>query len=191
MDTQHVTYPRTYIPHFLPWYVAETHFQHLLKSLDRKQYEIALFGKVMLQPRLISFYGDPWVRYTYSKTTFEGIWREETLYNIKTRIEQHTWHLFNSVLCNLYRNWNDSMWRHSDNEKELGSDPIIASLSLWSERVFHIRNKQTKEKQKILLQRGSLLVMEHGSQLERQHAIMKTKKPLWPRINITFRNIVA
>jgi len=165
-------------------------YDYLYKTLERKQYDIYMFWKIILQPRLISFFWDIWVKYTYSKTSFVWSWRDPVIYNLKEKIEHESWYAFNSVLCNLYRDWNDSMWRHSDDEKELWSDPVILSISLWQERMFHLRNKLTKEKIKLSLSHWSCLLMWHGSQIHWQHAIMKSKRDIQPRINLTFRNIV-
>jgi len=183
--------PREYTPDFLWNNVADEYLHHFQSKLDRQQHEIRMFGKKMMQPRLISFYADETIKYSYSNTHFHWSWREEHILLLKEQIKKETWYTFNSVLCNLYRNGNDSMWRHADNEKELWPDPIIASLSLWAERIFHLKHRQTQEKEKILLQHGSLLLMKQWTQTQRKHAIMKTKKIVWPRINLTFRNIVG
>lgn len=183
--------PRTYTPLFLWNDIADKHFTYFQNNLHRKQYEITMFGKKMMQPRLISFYGDKNIKYRYSNTQLVWSWRESQLCVLKAQIEKETWYTFNSVLCNLYRNGNDSMWRHADNEKELWPDPVIASLSFWAKRMLHLKHIKNQEKEKILLQHGSLLLMKQWTQTQRKHAIMKTKKIIWPRINLTFRNIVA
>ena len=110
---------------------------------------------------------------------------------IKEAIEQETQHLFTTVLLNLYRNEKDSNGWHADNEKELGRDPVIASLSLGEERVFQIKHNSNKEiKQNIILQHGSLLVMKNGAQIHYKHQIPKATKPKKERINLTFRKII-
>ncbi len=184
-------YPWTYMPDFLWAQEADTYFTHFQHSLQRQQYEITIFGKTMMQPRLISFYGDEWIKYSYSKTHLIWTWWENKLWVLKEHIEKETWYTFNSVLYNLYRNGNDSMWWHADDEKELWPDPAIASISFWVERFFHLKHIHSWEKHKILLDHGSLLVMKEWSQIHRKHAIMKTKKLIGPRINLTFRKIIS
>ena len=97
---------------------------------------------------------------------------------------------FNSVLLNLYRDGMDSNGWHSDNEQELGNDPKIASITLGEQRFFHIKHKKIKDlKYKILLKHGSLLLMGEKSQTEWVHQIPKTKRKIYPRINLTYRYI--
>ncbi len=106
---------------------------------------------------------------------------------IETIVEEH----FTTILLNLYRNEKDSNGWHADNEKELGRDPIIASLSLGEERVFQVKHNTNKEaKQSITLQHGSLLLMKNGAQIHYKHQIPKASKPKKPRINLTFRKIL-
>jgi len=181
--------PRTYIPWFFSPEQATALFEYFSGALDRKQYDITMFGKTRLQPRLVCFYGDEWVQYSYSKTFLEWTGRDTQLLVIKELLEKQTGQKFNSVLCNLYRDWNDSMGRHSDNEKELWSDPVIASCSFWQERFFHLKHTDSWEKEKILLEHWSCMIMWKWCQTQRQHAITKTKKLMQPRINLTFRTI--
>jgi alkylated DNA repair dioxygenase AlkB len=97
---------------------------------------------------------------------------------------------FNSVLVNLYRDGNDSMGWHSDNEPELGAAPVIASISLGATRDFHVRSRRgAGDVQSIPLTHGSLLVMHGSSQSEWQHALPRRKRVTEPRINLTFRLI--
>jgi alkylated DNA repair dioxygenase AlkB len=114
------------------------------------------------------------------------------LKKIKSDIENESNATFSTVLLNLYRDGNDSNGWHSDNEKELGEDPIIASLSFGEKRVFHLKHKKDPTlKYKIELEHGSLLLMGSGSQTNWKHQLPKSKRKMQPRINLTFRNIVS
>jgi alkylated DNA repair dioxygenase AlkB len=177
-----------YIPNFLQ--NADELFAYFSRELDRKQYPITIFGKTMMQPRFVSFYADPWCIYTYSQTRLIWSWWDPQLESIKQHIQQKFWYNLNSVLCNLYRDGNDSMGRHSDDEPELWPDPHIASITLWTNRVFKIKHISSKENHDIILEHGSLLLMGSRSQLDRVHSIPKTTKIVWSRINLTFRKIV-
>ena len=115
----------------------------------------------------------------------------ETLNNIKEKVELLSNSSFNCVLLNLYRNGQDSNGWHSDNEKELGKHPIIASLSFGAERFFYLKHRKQKElRLKILLKSGSLLIMEGETQSNWLHQIAKTRRPVGKRINLTFRKII-
>jgi alkylated DNA repair dioxygenase AlkB len=148
---------------------------------------IVLFGKEVPQPRLACWYGD--LAYSYSGITLDPRPMTPTLLEIKQRCEQAASARFNSVLVNLYRDGQDSMGLHADDEPELGVEPIIASVSFGGERNFRLRHRQSKDLQQISLASGSLLVMSGLSQENWMHDIPKTKKFVEPRINLTFRYI--
>ena len=149
------------------------------------------FGKEHKIPRLQAWYADKNIDYTYSgKQLIRNDWNS-VLSEIKTDIELITSNTFNSVLGNLYRNGSDSMGLHSDNEKELGENPAIASVSFGAERFFHLKHKNQKElRLKIPLTSGSLLLMEGETQTHWLHQVAKTSKLVGPRINLTFRKII-
>ena len=107
--------------------------------------------------------------------------------DLRRRVELSTSETFNAILVNYYRDGKDSNDWHSDDEKELGSYPIIASISIGAERVFHLRHKVTKQKIKIILPHGSLLLMGAGIQEYWQHKLSKTSLQVGPRINLTLR----
>ncbi|MFN3196019.1 MAG: alpha-ketoglutarate-dependent dioxygenase AlkB family protein [Chlorobiota bacterium] len=163
----------------------------LKKSIDWTQDEIFMFGRKVKIPRLSSWYGDPNANYSYSGLQLTpNKWTEE-LIEIKTIAENQSKQIYNSVLLNFYRDGNDSMGWHSDDEKELGVNPAIASVSLGGERRFLIRErKDHKNKREITLKNGSLLIMKSGFQSRYQHSIPKTRKKVGERINLTFRRIV-
>jgi alkylated DNA repair dioxygenase AlkB len=180
-------------PHFLPPAEAEHFFQRLRTEIDWKEETILMFGKEVMQPRLVAWYGDPGTSYTYSGRTMHPRPWSPPLLDLKTRIEAVSGHAFNSVLLNLYRHGKDSMGWHSDNEPELGKNPFIASLSLGSARRFHLKHTSRSEVERIRLDltHGSLLLMGGEMQHHWQHQISKTAKDVGERINLTFRLIVS
>ena len=132
-----------------------------------------------------SWHGD--CSYTYSGIKHEAkIWTPELAF-VKKRIEKFVNVQFNSVLANLYRDGSDSNGWHSDNEKELGENPIIASLSLGANRKFKMRNNQNGENLDLYLSNGSLLIMAGSTQAYWKHTIPKTRENVSPRINLTYR----
>jgi alkylated DNA repair dioxygenase AlkB len=156
-----------------------------------RQQTIVLWGKPHLQPRLSAWYGDAGSRYRYSGMTLEPLPWTPTLQRIRADIEQATGMRYNSVLLNLYRDQNDSIGWHSDDEPALGAAPAIASLSLGDTRIFQFRHRTRKEQKRVVeLTDGSLLLMAGPTQRYWQHAINKEKNARGPRINLTFRTIV-
>jgi alkylated DNA repair dioxygenase AlkB len=110
---------------------------------------------------------------------------------IKNEIEKTSEQHFTTVLANLYRNENDSNGWHADNERELGRDPIIASVSFGEERKFQLKHRSNPEHKLTLnLNHGSLLLMKEGSQIHYKHQIPKASHPKKERINLTFRTIL-
>ncbi len=166
-------------------------FDSLLLNVNWRQDKIKIFNKEVSIPRLSAWYGNAGLSYSYSGLKLEpNEWNEELLI-IKEKIENHLGIQFNSVLINLYRNQNDSMGWHCDNEKELGLEPKIASISLGSNRMFHLKHKTHKQlKLKVPLNNGSLLMMEGKMQQNWLHAIPKANHEIGPRINLTFRTII-
>lgn len=140
----------------------------------------------MPEPRLSAWYGD--AAYTYSgKTRQPHAWMP-ILDALRQRIEIACQARFNSVLLNLYRNGQDSMGLHSDDEPELGPEPLIASLSLGAERRFVLRHKTlTDQRHTLTLAHGSLLLMAGRTQHAWKHGLPKAKSVAEPRINLTFR----
>jgi len=153
--------------------------------------EITVYGKAYLQPRLSAWYGD--LAYSYSGIRLEPLPWTPTLLDIKRRVETLVNHQFNSVLLNYYHDQNDSMGMHSDDERELGPQPTIASLSLGEERTFLLKHKSRKDLKtvKLVLAAGSLLLMQGQTQQYWRHGINKERQACAPRINLTFRNICS
>lgn len=178
-----------YFPHFFDESESERLFRNLQTQLVWKEESIRLFGKWIMQPRLTALYGEK--AYTYSGREMNPLlWTPDLLY-IKEKIEQHTGGRFNAVLCNLYRNGMDSMGWHSDDEKELGPNPVIASLSLGAVRKFKLKHTYNHEipLHKMALGNGSLLTMKGTTQHFWKHEIPKEPGITDPRINLTFRYI--
>lgn len=178
------------IEDFLSANEADQLLTELTNRLEWRQDTINLYGKSHPIPRLQCFAASQGVRYRYSNLTMEGRGFPTALQSIKDKVESAAKHSFNAVLCNLYRDGQDSMGWHSDNEPELGERPVIASLSLGSTRTFRFRDLSTKkETVDFELSHGSLLVMNAGVQKDWEHSVPKRLRIKQPRINLTFRLI--
>jgi alkylated DNA repair dioxygenase AlkB len=179
-----------YYPNFFNTEISNYYFEALLKGIDWKQDTITVFGKKHLQPRLTAFFANNKKPYKYSNIIMHPTIFDNELLEIKNAIENETKIEFTSCLANLYRNGQDSNGWHADNEKELGENPIIASITFGEERFFHFKHKfDNTEKHKLLLEHGSLLLMQGKTQSFWLHQIPKTKKIVGNRINLTFRII--
>jgi alkylated DNA repair dioxygenase AlkB len=183
-----------YRPDFLPERLADAWLAQLWRDLNWSQQEITLFGRRVMQPRLVAWYGDPDAVYTYSGLTLQPSPWHSLLAELRGRLESATGGCFNSVLANAYRDGGDSMGWHSDDEKELGPAPLIASVSLGAERRFLVRPRKRAGGGKaasrgIKLGHGSLLVMRGDSQRFFQHALPRTRQPVGLRINLTYRQV--
>ncbi|RDX36303.1 alpha-ketoglutarate-dependent dioxygenase AlkB [Kangiella sp. HD9-110m-PIT-SAG07] len=165
---------------------------HTLSSLVEWQEEtLWIAGKERKVPRLIAWYGDKDAEYQYSGKSHQPMPWIRPLALLKEQLEKELTTSFNSVLCNLYRNGQDSMGWHADNEKELGDNPVIASVSLGATRKFQLKHKTNSQlRHKMLLTSGSLLVMQGTTQDYWLHQVPKELKVNEPRINLTFRNII-
>jgi alkylated DNA repair dioxygenase AlkB len=178
-----------YFPKFLSSIEADFWFSFLSKKIEFEAGEITLFGKTYTKPRLEAFYAENELTYSYSgkKMKTQPFFTE--LDELKKRVETISNLNFNAVLINLYRDGMDSNGWHADDEKELGEDPCISSISLGAERIFELKHNQTKKKIKLKLEHGSLLCMMEGSQRFWKHQLPKDKTVEIPRINLTFRKI--
>lgn len=175
---------------FLTLKESDRLFKELYKSINWRQEEIKIFGKIRPIPRLTAWYADEGKSYTYSGIKHHAQPWNPTLKSIKSQVEDIAEVTFNSVLINLYRDGKDGMSWHSDDEPELGKNPIIASVSLGGTRRFSGRHKIHKNlKFNIDLTGGSLLLMKGETQHFWQHQIPKTSQVVEPRINLTFRII--
>jgi alkylated DNA repair dioxygenase AlkB len=165
-------------------------FADLTANIVWEQKPIQFMGKTVMQPRLTAWYGDEGKSYTYSGLTVEPMPWTPTLLAMKARVEAAAGITFNSVLLNRYRTGQDSVGWHSDDEPELGTNPVIASISLGAPRNFQLKHKRNSDlKLTIELTSGTLLLMRGTTQHFWKHQIPKTTKVLGPRINLTFRVI--
>ncbi|MGY5450290.1 alpha-ketoglutarate-dependent dioxygenase AlkB family protein [Agarivorans sp. MS3-6] len=176
--------------HYQHWLRAESAalvYQKMRQQLPWQQHSIKMFGKSCLEPRLSLWVGDADTAYRYS-----GEWRKPLpwpsfLLPIKLAVQQKAKQPFNSVLLNYYRDGSDYMGWHSDNEKQLGTRPIIASLSIGASRRFLFRHRADKQKIEYQLESGDLLLMNRLCQQQWQHCLPKALRVKQPRINFTFR----
>jgi len=163
--------------------------QELMAEVPWESRSITLFGRQVPQPRLACWFGDE--SYAYSGITLDPRPWSPLLAHLKNAVEDATGQVFNSVLVNLYRDGNDSMGWHADDEPELGPEPVIASVSLGRTRRFRLRHRETRHIVEIDLESGSLLVMSGLSQARWMHEVPKSKRIIEPRINLTFRRVFA
>ena len=174
-------------PGFLDPDAANRLFEHLLQEIRWETHCLRLFGRVVEAPRRSSWIGDPGAHYRYSGSTFAPHPWLVPLRELCARIEQISGRRFNSVLANLYRDGQDVMGWHADDEPELGLQPTIASVSLGGERVVRFRRGRGGPSQGWSLPNGSLLLMAGDTQIYYQHSLPRTGKPVGARINLTFR----
>lgn len=180
----------SYYPNFFETDKADAIYYELLNKTPWQQDNITVYGKNHLQPRLTALYGNEGKPYSYSNIKMQPHHWTLLLQKIKFHIESQIATNFTTVLLNLYRNGNDSNGWHADNEKELGHNPVIASVSFGAERVFQLKHNTDKSlKKSIILEHGSLLIMKGTTQHFWKHQIPKTAKKVAPRINLTFRVI--
>jgi alkylated DNA repair dioxygenase AlkB len=179
-----------YLAGFLSPPEAVDCFARLSAELDWQQEIATIVGRRVPVPRLVCWHGDEGAVYQYSGLTHHPQAWTDTLAALRESIENICGHRFNSVLGNLYRDGQDSMGWHADQEKILGNNPFIASLSLGAARLFKIRHNKTGETLDIHPASGSLLLMGGSLQHHWRHCVPKTRQPVSARINLTFRNII-
>ncbi|BDS07785.1 DNA methylase [Oceaniferula spumae] len=168
---------------------ADRYLHNLLADIPWKHDEARMFGKHIITARKVAWYGDANFSYTYSGTTKQALPWSDDLLSIKTRIEALTGTQFNSCLLNLYHDGGEGMAWHSDDEKSLGKNTTIASVSFGAERKFSLKHKVSKETVSVELEHGSLLEMKGTTQTHWLHCVPKTKKVTEPRVNLTFRTM--
>ena len=177
-----------YYRHFLHPGDARRLFGVLLTSADWKQETLKIYGRSIPTPRLTAWYGDPGAVYKYSGIRNEPSHWNEALLELLNELHAFTGVRFNSVLLNRYRDGNDSLSWHADDEPELGKAPTIASVSLGAPRLFKLRKTgDSKEEESLRLEDGSLLLMQGASQANYRHSVPKEKRLVGERINLTFR----
>ena len=179
-------------PSFFAELESDRLFKQLLSTTYWRQDRIKMFGKEVDLPRLTAWYGDEGKSYKYSGIKMNpDVWTP-TLLLIKERVKKAIKLNFDSVLINLYRHGKDYMSWHSDDELELGKNPIIASVSFGATRRFQLRHKSNKDLDtvELSLTHGSLIIMKGSTQHFWKHQVPKTTKVSTPRINLTFRTII-
>ncbi|MCP8464331.1 alpha-ketoglutarate-dependent dioxygenase AlkB [Pseudomonas sp. ZM23] len=180
------------IPDWCPPTCARQWFEQLLAETPWEQPSVRLHGREYPVPRLLAWYGDPEAAYTYSGLTHQPLPWTPLLAEIRSRVSASVGQALNGVLLNYYRDGQDSMGWHSDDESELGRNPLVASLSLGGARRFDLRRKgRNAIEHSIDLPPGSLLVMSGATQHHWQHQVAKTRRPVAPRLNLTFRLVRA
>jgi alkylated DNA repair dioxygenase AlkB len=179
----------TYIPGFFDPEQCAALFTSIQSTIDWKEDQLLMFGKLITTKRKVAWVGDAGCSYTYSGVKkFPQAWTADLLH-IKHKLESLTHSAFNSCLLNLYHDGDEGMGWHSDDEKELDSAAPIASVSLGGTRKFAFKHKLDKTSVSLFLEDGSVLLMQPPTQEFWQHSLTKTKRPVAPRINLTFRAI--
>lgn len=170
---------------------AEGVLRSLIDDIRWRQERVTLWGRTYPQPRLVAFYGDEGLEYTYSGVTLSALPWSTGLRALKDKVESLCGASFNTVLLNYYRDQRDSMGFHSDDEPELGPDPVIASLSFGEERPFVMKHRHRDDIDDIRLglPSGSLLLMKGATQANWKHGVPKRSRACGPRVNLTFRTI--
>lgn len=169
---------------------ADRYFDSLINTIDWKNDQAIIYGKLIITKRKVAWYGDTDFEYTYSKTTKRALpWTTELL-ELKSITEEKTGEKFNSCLLNLYHNGDEGMGWHSDAEKNLKKNGAIGSLSFGAERKFTFKHKQTSETVSLFLEHGSLLIMKGTTQTNWQHRLPPSKLIDKLRINLTFRTVI-
>jgi alkylated DNA repair dioxygenase AlkB len=164
----------------------------LIGELDWRQDKISMFGQSHDVPRLNAWYGDPGRSYSWSGIAMDPSPWTSTLHEVKKRVSELADTEFNSVLANLYRDGNDKVDWHADDEEVLGVNPVIASVSLGAARKFRIRRKdRSSQPIDISLKSGDVLIMSGSTQRYWEHQVPRTKKVTEPRVNLTFRKVTS
>ena len=180
-----------YVESFLDSRYADECFEQLLHQLQWHQESYTIYGKTVLAPRLVAWYGDKQARYRYSGIDHEPLPWHLLLLQLRNRISGFCDKPFNSVLANLYRSGQDSMGWHADKEPELGRNPVLASLSLGETRLFKLKHTKTKQVVDVELPNGCLLIMAGALQHHWRHSVPKTSRKISARINLTYRMILT
>lgn len=176
-------------PEFLESTSADSILHELISTNSWEQQQLLMYGKIVEEPRLSTWHSNGQT-YTYSGRARNAQPWSPTLLALREKCEEHTQHTFNGVLLNFYRDGNDHLGWHSDDELVNGPEPLIASISLGAERRFDMRHRQTGETVSAMLSHGSLLVMSGLSQKCWEHRIPKMLRLAESRVNLTFRRLV-
>jgi alkylated DNA repair dioxygenase AlkB len=177
-------------PEFLESTLADEILEEIITTNNWEQQTLLMFGKMVEEPRLSTWHSDG-QSYAYSGKPRQAQPWTGTLRMLREQCEQHTDHTFNGVLVNYYRNGDDHLGWHSDDELVNGPEPVIASISLGAERRFDMRHRETGVLATTMLSHGSLLVMSGLSQRCWEHRVPKMSNLIGPRVNFTFRRLVV
>ena len=171
--------------------------ENALHYLEKLKHEInwqndlvKMYGKTIECKRQTAWMGEDYFEYTYSGITKKAEIFTPLILEIKNQIETVCKQKFNSCLLNYYKDGNEGMSWHSDNEKTMGQEPVIASLSLGAARKFSFKHNESKQKIELILENGSLIAMQGQTQMHWKHALLQSSKIKTPRINLSFRNFV-
>lgn len=176
---------------FLDASLATLAFREIHENNRWESHEIIVHGQKHREPRLSTWHADDGIRYTYSNLQRIPVEWTPMLLRLRELCEQASGATFNSVLVNLYRDGNDGVGWHADDERENGPEPVIASLSLGASRRFDFQHRFLKRVESVQLNAGDLVVMSGASQRQWVHRIAKTKRQVGPRINLTFRTVIS
>jgi len=190
-EKQHVHIPNElvdYVPNLFSETESNFYLNKFITELPWQQKSVLMYGKEIVTPRLTIWYGYPDVDYSISGSNSRPLLWTKELLEIKSKIEPLAGVSFDSVLLNYYRDGNDSVSWHSDNDGIPGRNRIVGSVSFGQERNFDLRKKEDhNNKYSVTLENGSYLLMKEGFQEGWQHRIAKSTKPMKPRVNLTFR----
>ena len=167
------------------------YFNQLNNTIEWKNDEVIIFGKLIKTSRKVAWYASSNIEYTYSNISKKAEPFTPELLSLKQIVEQKTGEKYNACLLNLYQNGNEGMGWHSDDEKMLEPLASIASLSFGADRKFSLKHQQNNQTVSVKLENGSLLEMKDKTQLFWKHSLPKTTKVIGPRINLTFRKMVV
>lgn len=179
-----------YQPGWMPVAEAGALRQRLSHEVPWTQHRVRMFGRELPSPRLSAWIGDADAVYTYSRVRHQPAPWTPALAQLRERLQAELGAPFNSVLANRYRDGRDSMGWHADDERELGPEPLIASISLGAVRRMRFRARDRSAVAALDLAGGSLLLMGGHTQALYQHAVDKTRGDTGERINLTFRMIL-
>tara|TARA_B100000683_G_scaffold277164_1_gene334161 strand:+ start:7243 stop:7875 length:633 start_codon:yes stop_codon:yes gene_type:complete len=178
-----------YVENFLNEAEIEEYTNWINENVVWTQVQYPKYDKIIKTPRLTTCYGFHEDKYPSNYGNYKIHKIPEKLMELKNKVENYLGESFNYILMSYYRDGNDSISYHSDDERFLGKNPTIASISMGQTRRFLLKHKETKERISYDLVSGSLAVMGGNTQTDWMHSIPKTKKIVEPRINITFRNM--
>lgn len=180
-----------YIPGAMNENMSDMLFRLLLERVPWKQDEVMLYGKRIVTKRKYAWFGDEEYGYNYSNAKRKAMPWTKDLLETKETVERICHVSFNCCLLNLYHNGSEGMGWHSDDEKEMQENGLIASLSLGAGRIFRFKHKLEPLQTELLLENGSLLLMGGETQKFWKHQLPVSRKVTGTRINLTFRNFVG